>query len=142
MRAYILRAIGLSAVTLVGLGMAGCKGQISSLPTTPDPVIVTENFDGVVNINGAVTHTFFTSATGTVTATLTGLGDTPPSKIGFSMGTYSGSTCTVVLRNDNAVATSVIQGTVTTLAGSLCISVYDVGALTAPVSYTVTVVHP
>lgn len=142
MRAYILRALGLSAAALVVLGVAGCDSQINNLPTTPDPVIVTENFDGVVNVNGSVTHTFFTSATGTVTATLTGLGDNPPSKIGFSMGTYAGSTCSIVLRNDNAVATSVITGTVTTLAGSLCISVYDVGALTAPVSYTVTVVHP
>ena len=141
MRAYIFRAIGLSAAALVVLGVAGCKSKIT-LPTTPDPVVFTENFDGVVNVNGSVTHTFFTSATGTVTATLTGLGDNPPSKVGFSMGTYAGSTCSIVLRNDNAVATSVITGTVTTLAGSLCISVYDVGALTAPVAYTVTVVHP
>jgi len=81
-------------------------------------------------------------ATGVVVATLTSLGDNPPEKIGFSMGTMSGSTCSIVLRNDSAVVTSVITGTVSTLAGSLCISVYDVGSLTETVPFTFTVRHP
>jgi hypothetical protein len=138
MKAFILRALVLS---LAGIG-ASCSGEINNLPTTPDPVVVTETFSGTININGAATHNVFTSATGTVTATLTSLGENAPARIGFAMGTLSGSTCSLILVNDNAVVTSILQGTVSTLAGSLCVRVYDVGALTESVSYTLTVSHP
>jgi hypothetical protein len=122
--------------------LMGCEGEIANLPTTPDPVIVTDTFSGTININGAATHNVFTSATGVVSATLTSLGDNPPEKVGFSMGTLAGATCNVVLHNDNAVVTSNLTGTVATLAGSLCVRVYDVGSLTESVSYTFTVTHP
>lgn len=141
MRSFMARAFVLPAAT-VALLASGCSGELANLPTTPDPVIVTETFTGSININGAATHNVFTGATGTVTATLTALGDNPPAKIGFSMGTLAGSTCQIILRNDNAVVTSVIMGTVSTLAGSLCVTVYDVGALTESVPYTFTVTHP
>ncbi len=85
---------------------------------------------------------FVWSATGTITATLTALGDNPPEYIGFSMGTMSGSTCNIVLANDRAVVTSILTGTVSTLTGSLCMRVYDVGKLAGPVDYTFTVSHP
>ena len=138
MRSIFLRAFVLPAAALA----FGCSGDINDFPTTPDPVIVTETFTGTLNVNGAATHTVFTGATGTVTATLTSLGENAPAKVGFSMGTLAGSTCTVVLHNDNAVVTSILSGTVSTLAGSLCVRVYDVGSLTESVSYTFTVTHP
>jgi hypothetical protein len=134
----MLRALAVSVAVLA----AGCSGEIANFPTTPDPVIVTETFTGTINVNGAATHPVFTGATGTVTATITSLGDNAPAKIGFSMGTLAGATCTVVLHNDNAVVTTVLSGTVSTLNGSLCVRVYDVGALTESVSYTFTVTHP
>ncbi len=126
----------------VAAAAIGCGGLISSLPTTPTPVIVTETFTGTLTVNGAATHNVFTSATGAVTATLTSLGETAPAKVGFSMGTLAGATCSAVLTNDNAVVTSVLTGTVSTLGGSLCVRVYDVGVLTEPVPYTFTVSHP
>jgi hypothetical protein len=138
MRALILRLVLLPVAALA----VGCSGDIADFPTTPDPVIVTETFTGTLNINGAATHNVFTGATGTVTATLTSLGETAPAKVGFSMGTLAGATCTVVLHNDNAVVTSALSGTVSTLAGTLCIRVYDVGSLTETVPYTFTVTHP
>ena len=142
MRAFILRALVLS---IAGIG-AGCSGDINDLPTTPDPVVVTETFSGTININGAATHNVFTSATGTVSATLTSLtpvGESAPSKIGFSMGTLSTiGNCTVVLVNDSSVVNTSLTGTVSSLGGSLCVRVYDVGALTESVSYTLTVSHP
>jgi hypothetical protein len=138
MRALILRLVLLPVAALA----VGCSGDIADFPTTPDPVIVTETFTGTLNINGAATHNVFTGATGTVTATLTSLGETAPAKVGFSMGTLAGATCTVVLHNDNAVVTSALSGTVSTLAGTLCVRVYDVGSLTETVPYTFTVTHP
>ena len=127
---------------LLAVTACGCSGVIDQLPTTPDPVITTETFTGTLNINGGQTHQFFTSATGAVTATLTSLGEAPPERVGFSMGTMAGATCTIVLANDQAVVTSVLTGTVSTLQGALCVRMYDVGRLTGPVEYTFTVSHP
>lgn len=129
-------------IAALAVTASGCSGLIDELPTTPDPVITTETFTGTLTINGGATHQFFTAASGGITATLTSLGDEPPSRVGFSMGTMAGATCTIVLRNDNAVVTSVLTGTVSTLQGALCVSVYDTGALTKSVDYTFTVSHP
>jgi len=138
MRAFILSALVLS----IAGAASGCSGEIDNLPTTPDPIPVTETFTGTININGAATHNVFTAATGTVTATITALGDNPPAKVGFSMGTLSATTCSVVLHNDAAVVTTSLSGTVSSLNGSLCVRIYDVGALTDSVTYTFTVTHP
>jgi hypothetical protein len=138
MKSIILRAFVLPFAAVV----FGCSGEIDNLPTTPDPVIVTETFTGTLSVNGAVTHNVFTGATGTISATLTSLGDNPPERVGFSMGTLAGATCSVVLHNDSAVVSSNLIGTVTTLAGSICVRVHDVGSLREPVSYTFTVTHP
>ena len=122
---------------------SACSGLIDEFPTTPDPVITTETFTGTIGVNGSATHPVFTGATGSVVATLTSLGEAPPQKVGFSMGTLSISgVCTIHLRNDNAVVNSALNGTVSTLQGSLCVSVYDTGGLTGPVDYTFTVSHP
>jgi len=120
-----------------------CSGLIDEFPTTPDPVITTETFTGTVNINGSATHPVFTGATGTVVATLTSLGEAPPSKVGFSMGTLGiTGVCNVVLRKDDAVVNTALTGTVNNLQGSLCVSVYDTGALAGSTDYTFTVSHP
>ena len=129
-------------IASLAVSVSACSGLIDELPTTPDPVITTETFTGTLTINGGQTHQFFTAATGAVTATLTSLGDEAPAKVGFSMGTMAGSTYTIVLRNDSAVVSSVLSGTVSTLQGALCVSVYDTGALTKSVDYTFTVSHP
>ena len=137
-----MRAFKFVALVLpLAMFVTACKGDIAKIPTTPDPVTVTESFTGSVNINGAATHTFITSATGTVKATLISLGENPPAAIGLSLGTLSGSTCSLVLTNDKAVVTSIVSGTVTTLGGSLCVRIYDVGSLTASVPYEIRVEH-
>ena len=139
MRAFILRAL----VLLAAIGAAGCEGEIVNIPTTPDPVTVTDTFTGRLTVNGAQTHNVFTGATGLVTATITSLGETAPEKVGFSMGTLSSvGTCTVVVHNDNAVVQTALTGTVANLNGTLCVRIFDVGSMTAPVDYTLTVSHP
>ena len=139
MRAIILLSLVLSAA----VAAAGCDGEINNIPTTPDPVFVTDTFTGTLTVNGAQTHNVFTSATGMVTATVTSLGENAPEKVGFSIGTLSTvGNCTVVVSNDNAVVNSSLAGTVASLNGSLCVRVFDVGAMAAPVDYTITVNHP
>jgi hypothetical protein len=130
-------------IALLAVTVSACSGLIDDLPTTPDPVITTDTFSGTLTVNGSQTHPVFTGATGPVTATITSLGEAPPAKVGFSLGTLSvAGVCTVVLKNDNAVATSALTGTVSTLQGSLCVSIYDTGAMTGPLDYSLTVSHP
>jgi hypothetical protein len=137
MRAFKFVAVALPLL----LAVSACDSVLDDIPTTPDPVTVTETFSGTININGAATHTFFTSATGAVTATLTSLGENPPAEVGLSVGTFAGSSCSLVITNDKAVVTSVVSGVVTTLGGSLCVRIYDVGRLTESVPYEIRVEH-
>jgi len=140
MRAFIIR---FAVVLPVLAAIAGCSGTINDIPTTPTPVPVTETFTGELNKNGAATHPVFLGASGAVSATLTSLGDNPPTKIGFSLGTLGASgNCTAVITNDNAVVTTTLNGTVSNLSGSLCARVYDVGTITDTIPYTFTVTHP
>ena len=143
MRSFMYGLLVLPLALVAG----ACSSVYDDFPTTPDPVMVTETFTGTININGAASHPFFTSATGTVTATLSSLGETPPAAIGLSLGTYSGTTCSINnatsgLFNDRAVVSSVVQGTVSTLGGALCVRIYDVGSLTESVPYEIKVQHP
>jgi hypothetical protein len=138
-----MRAFKLVALVLpLAMFAAACEGDLADIPTTPDPVTVTETFSGTLTVNGAATHAFFTAATGAVTATLTSLGEEPPAMVGISLGTLSTTqVCSTLLSRDNAVVTTVVEGTVTTLGGSLCVRIYDVGSLTASVPYEIRIEH-
>jgi hypothetical protein len=128
-------------VLLLSLVAAGCdNGPEPTIPTPPPTV--TDTFTGNVNLNGAATHPFATTAAGVVTATLTAIDPSENNILGFSMGTWDGVTCRAVLANDFAVASSTLTGTTATPA-NLCIRVYDQGNLkNDSVAYTVQVVHP
>jgi len=130
-------------IATLALTAGACSSVIDELPTTPDPVITVTTFNGTLTRNGSQTHNVFPSTTGTVIATITSLGDAPPSKVGFSMGTLSlAGTCTVVLRNDNAVVNTSLTGTLSSLQGTLCVSIYDNGAMEGSLDYVFTVSYP
>jgi hypothetical protein len=139
MRSFLLRAFLILPLALVA---GACHGNTVTTPTLPSPTLVTETFTGTIGINGAATHPFTTTTTGTVTATLTNMAPDSTLTIGLSMGTWNGATCAIVLANDKAVRTSVVTGTVSTIAGNLCVRIYDVGGISAPTDYEVTVIHP
>lgn len=139
--------VRLAFVVTLALSVMACdSGNDPGAPTAPTPVQpVTVTFEGTVNQNGGTTHTFTTTASGAVTATLTTLGPDNTATLGMSLGTVSasGSTCQAVLTNDQSKEGTVITGGVSAF-GSLCVRVYDTGAITAatPFSYVITVVHP
>jgi hypothetical protein len=64
--------------------------------------------------------------------------DTPV--IGIALGTWSGTTCSIVLANDVSSAGSSVNGAVQG-QGTLCARVYDVGKLTLPATFTIEVTH-
>ena len=94
-----------------------------------------------MNTNGAATSNFTATTGGTVTATLTTVAPDATIAVGLSLGTWTGSACQVVIANDNALQGAIMTGTVTS-AASLCVRIYDIGKVTAPVNYTITVVRP
>ena len=113
-----------------------------SAPTTPTaPTIITETFSGTVVRNGAVTHSFATQASGTLTATLTLLAADEGTKIGLALGTFNGSACQLIITKDDAIQGTTVTGAVSAL-GNLCVRIYDVGFLVQSADYEISVAHP
>jgi hypothetical protein len=133
----------------IALAVAGCTNGGTSLPasaattTTPTPTATTETFTGTVSVGGNDVHPFtVTASTGNLSVTLTAAG--PPSTIfmGLGVGTYSGSTCSLLSNGYlTTQAGTVAQLSGTIGAGAYCLMVYDVGNQSAPVTYTALVTH-
>ena len=58
-----------------------------------------------------------------------------------TIGTWNGISCTIILANDNALQGTTVTGTASGV-GTLCARVYDVGKVTSPLDYQITVIHP
>jgi hypothetical protein len=136
----------ISLVVAIACALWACDNQTTTSPTNPStpatPTTTTETFEGTLAPNGARTFSFTVGAAGTVTATLTTLQPDPAAAVGLALGTWNGTTCQIVLANDNAVQGTTVTGAVSS-AGSLCVRIYDAaGTLAGTVSFVVTVVHP
>ena len=134
------RRPALSIVLAAAMTTAGCGNEITT-PTEPDPVSITETFAGTLSPNDAESHPF-SSQRGTVTATLLSIAPNPDNTatLGFSLGTWNGISCAVVLANDKATQGTSIVGTVNG-TGSLCVRMFDIGAIAEPLAYEVRVIH-
>jgi hypothetical protein len=134
-------AAGVAGLALLG---AGC-GAAATTPTTPTPVATTttETFTGTLSANNG--HTYpFVSGVGTIRLTLTSVVPDANVALGISIGTWSGTSCTVGtgLFNDTATQGTTITGQASSIA-SLCARVYDgAGQVVAPATYVISVVHP
>lgn len=132
---------------LVVIGMAGlaagCNDAVTTPPTTPT-VTVTETFSGEVGQSGSATHTFSTSTSGAINATLKTIGADNTLVVSFALGTWTGSACSLVLVNDAATAGSALGPATMTGAGTLCARIGDVGNIPAgqTVAYSIEVTHP
>ena len=102
---------------------------------------VTENFDGQLTVNGAVTHPFAVQRVGGVTVRLLAVDPTDVT-IGLSMGTWNATlnVCQTILSNDGALGGASLVGNAAT-TGAFCVRVYDVGKLSRSILYTLSVTH-
>jgi hypothetical protein len=128
---------------LVGLVVSAACGDDNepTTPTEPTRPTVTETFEGRVTVNGAQTHGFAAGGSGRIDVTLTRLGPDSAARVGLVLGTLNSlGGCQVVISNDNATQGTAVAGTASA-AGGFCARVYDVGQLSQPVDYTLTVVH-
>jgi hypothetical protein len=139
MQRAFLRALMLVAAVVV----AGCDNDVENESPTEPPPTVTETFEGAINANGAMTHTFNVGVAGTLEARLISLTPDPGTNVGFAIGTWnaSSSICQVVISNDNAVQGAILTGTASR-GGTLCTRIYDTGRLASAVNYTISVTHP
>lgn len=137
----MLRTFSGTVLLIGALLAAGCDNDPDTpvTPTEPDPV--TDTFTGNINVNGAMTHTFAVARAGVVTSTLTAVTPDATVQVGFALGTWNGSNCQMVLSKDDAVQGNAVTG-LASGPGTLCARVYDVGKLTGPLGYTITVSHP
>jgi hypothetical protein len=136
-----MRYFATSLIPLVAvITLAGCGSDDPiDTPTTPEPVTVTESFTGRLTVNGAQNHSFNVERAGTVSAQVKALSD-QAATIGVSLGTWNGAACTIIIRNTAAVLNTTVTGTAQNL-GQYCVSLNDVGKLTAGIDYTVDVIH-
>jgi hypothetical protein len=130
------------AILLLAGVAAGCDDEEPTTPTTPT-VPVTVTFTGQVVQSGSATHNFSTTTSGAVTAILKSIGTDNTLVVSFSLGTWTGSACSVVLASDAATGGTELKGTMTG-AGTLCARIGDVGNIAAgqTVAYTIEVTHP
>lgn len=150
-----------SVLVLAALAVSGC----GSVPTAPTAAPQSETFGGTVFQQGAVAHPFTIKDGGVVNVTVLGVaretpappdippdtsapaGDEdqepaalpPPIYIGLGIGTWNGSTCSVIAQKTNASLLTSLSGTA--LAGEFCVSVFDSGSVTDPVDYLIQVDH-
>ena len=133
----------------VALMLPGCDSGDTGpglVPTIVTPPAKTETFTGTVNVGSSDVHAFNASAGGEIDITLTAAG--PPSTIVMGLGFGSPSlltagTCSLFSNGAiNTAAGATPQLTGTAPSGSYCVAVFDVGNQTAPINYTLTVVHP
>jgi hypothetical protein len=137
------RSFAAFVCVMVAVLLSGACDNGPSTSPSPNPGNpVTETFTGTLKLNGSITHSFLTAASGAVTATITTL-DPSGAVVGFQLGTFNTVTCSAVLSNDLATAASVLSASTQTSA-SLCVKMHDPNgaiAADASVTYTVTVSH-
>jgi hypothetical protein len=136
----LFRPTFLAALLLGGFLTAGCGDDDPITPTDPTPPTeLTESFSGTLTVNGAATHPFAVQRAGSATATVTTLSPDSAAVISLSLGTWNGQVCQIILANDAATTNTTVVGTAS--AGNFCVRVSDVGRLTQPTDYELTVRH-
>jgi hypothetical protein len=145
-RMKILSAAALVLVLALALTATACSsGSSTAIPTAPSaPASIIETFNGTVTVGSSDFHNFAVTANGSVNVTLTAA--SPPATIwmGLGVGTPGSGACSLPPGGGNSVPTPAgvnpqLSGTLT--AGTYCVLVYDIGNVTSPVTYSVTVAH-
>jgi hypothetical protein len=128
-------------VSLLVLLTIGCDQSGSSTPlprpTTPPSKLVT--YTGTLEPMATNFYAITVTNPGYVEATLIGLGGPPAMTVGLGIGNLSASGTCALIYSVTTTAGTAAQVVGTGLSGTLCVTIYDVGNLTAPTLYTITV---
>jgi hypothetical protein len=127
---------------LLGLLLCSACSQenaVTPLPIPDVPPSKLVSFTGTLQPHGFGTHIFVVLQSGYVQATLVGLGAPPATTVGLGIGTPSTTGLCSVSYSVVTTAGPSAQLIGTGLPGSLCVTILDVGDLTLPAIYTITV---
>ena len=141
-RARLHRWLGVSLVMTLGLATTACHdASTATSPSVTSPV--TETFSGQIIKGGSAARSFTAASAGTVSITLASIGPPAGVQVGLGIGIpqASGSGCSLTQTMMAGAATSP-HITAAVDAGTYCIRLYDTGALTAPVAFSVMIVRP
>jgi len=143
------RRFGIHSLVRIGalgaaLAMVAACGNSTTTPTTPTTPTgpTTSIFASRLTPGGAVSRQFGASTNGTVTAMLTNAAG-PNTVVGLGIGVPTTGLAKCAL--STAVQTkagSTPQLSATVDAGNYCVVVYDIGTLTSPIDFSVTLVFP
>jgi hypothetical protein len=140
-RTGMRNALRKGSVILALLFAAACDqaGTMTELPrpTTPPGKVV--SFSGTLQLLGRDAYSFTVAQEGYVEATLVGLGAAAGTTVGLGIGTANGTGTCAVIQSVTTGAGTAAQLVGTGLPGALCVTIFDVGNLTAPAIYTITV---
>jgi len=132
------RFAGALALAVAGCSMIGCHGITSPSSNTVDP------FSGTLAPQGGAGHFFTASKTGEYIVKLTALAPTSNALIGLALvaGNNDGTCSTSIFQQNNFSSLNVQALGGQIISGKYCVLVYDVGTITTPQTYTITVSHP
>jgi hypothetical protein len=139
------KTVALCAAAGLALFTTACgKNNSPTTPTrTPASPTTSERYVSTMGVGGSAFYSFSVSQYGTVNLTLTAVSGADDSSvaIGLGLGVPSGFGCSATT-TATASAGTTPQVTNTYEAGVYCLRVYDVGNLTGPLTFDVTVAHP
>jgi len=136
----MLRLIFVSVVAIAcSLTAAGCGDDDPPTAPVEAPIEISETFTGTLTLLGASMHTFTTERAGQAQVQIESLAPDSAAVVSLIFGTWNGNNCQVVLIKDDATTDSSLVGNAS--PGSFCVRVSDIGRLTEPTAYTITVLH-
>jgi hypothetical protein len=143
-RRFAIRSLVRTTALAAALAAAAACGD--STTTTPTPTTptgpTTSIFASRLTPGGAISRQFGASTNGTVTAMLTNAAG-PNTVVGLGIGVPTTGLAKCALTTaiqTNAGSTPQLSATVD--AGNYCVVVYDLGTLTSPIDFSVTLVYP
>ena len=135
-------------VALLALAVSpACGDDTPTTPTPTTPARSAEIFGGTIDVGGSQFYSFSVSQAGTTEVTLLSLRpagvatSTVDIAVGLGLGTPAGTECAL---SSAITATPALtkQLSVTTQVSTYCVKIADIGGLTAPLDYTVRILHP
>jgi hypothetical protein len=108
--------------------------------STATGLTATESFTSQLQVRGSAETTFRVFGPGNMAATLTGAGGLDK-VVRLALGVWDGSACRLTSSADTAAGSSpqIVAGVD---PGTYCLNLRDIGALTGPASFSVSVEHP
>ncbi len=129
----------------VAIFAAGCGSSSPVAATTTAPTLTTELFTGNLPVAGSSFYSFTVANAGSVSITLGSLtlGRFSPLAIdvGLGLGVPAGTGCELT-SSLNAVPALTAQLMASLGTGTYCVNISDIGKLSAPVAFTIRIVHP